>query len=53
MAETQTIRTIGVAGLYKWIGLSDEKKMPEILKAGKTAVEEKKDEILAAVRDFR
>ncbi len=37
----------------EWIGLSDEKKMPEILKAGKRAVEAKKAEILGAVRNFQ
>jgi NTE family protein len=35
------------------IGVNDEKKMPDILEAGKKAVDAKKAEILAAVRDFR
>jgi hypothetical protein len=40
-------------GFEQRIGVNDEKKMPEILEAGKNAVDGKKAEILAAVRDFR
>ncbi len=36
----------------EWIGLSDEEKMPEILEAGRKAVEGKKAEIMAAVKGF-
>jgi NTE family protein len=40
-------------GFEERIGVNDEKKMPEILAAGNKAVDAKKAEILAAVRDFR
>ncbi len=40
-------------GFEQRIGVNDEKKMPEILAAGKKAVDGKKAEILTAVKDFR
>ncbi len=36
----------------EWIGVTDQAKMPEILEAGRKAVEGRKAEILAAVKNF-